>query len=200
MNSDFKPTNSFEIQNSKGLFEKLIQEYLDFDKEHLNPRFAINAAITSWHLTDWTYQEFYKTDTRFQDTREKSKNISGLSKYQDFLKNLCPELEYMRKITNGSKHCKINRENRTEISMGDFSPYDFDRNDFDVPRFIIISDNSNEEIDFEETLKITIEFWKTFLDEQYRKQIDLLLQINHKTIQKCYRFFNIIMQNSVFFH
>lgn len=104
MSENFKPTISFAIENSKGFFEKLHSEYDDFDKEHLNPRFAINAAITSWHLSDWTYQEFFKTDSRFQDSRENGKNISGLSKHQEFLKEICPELEYMRTITNGSKH------------------------------------------------------------------------------------------------
>ncbi len=167
MNGNFKPTNSFEIENSKGFFEKLKAEYDDFDKEHLNPRFAINAAITSWHLSDWTYQEFFKTDSRFQNSMENGKNISGLSKYQEFLKAQCSELEYMRTITNGSEHCKVNQTDRTEISEGDFDPYDFDRHDFDVPRFVIINDATNEEVDFEELLIKTIEFWKVFLEELY---------------------------------
>ena len=167
MNENFKPSNSFEIENSKGFFEKLRAEFDDFDREHLNPRFAINAAITSWHLTDWTYQEFFKTDPRFQDSRENRRNISGLSKYQEFLKESCPELEFMRTITNGSKHCKVNQENRTEVSEGDFSPYDFDRHDFDVPRFVVTNDASNEEVDFEELLVKTMVFWETFIESHY---------------------------------
>lgn len=168
MDENFKPTNSFEIENSKGFYEKLKAEYEDFDKEHLNPRHAINAAITSWHLTDWTYQEFFKTDSRFQDSREEKRNISGLSKYQEFLKESCSELELMRQITNGSKHCKVNRDNRTEISEGHYSSYEYDRNYYDVPRFIIISENNKDEIDFEEILLKTIEFWKIFLEDLYK--------------------------------
>jgi hypothetical protein len=168
MSGNFKPTNSFEIENSQGFFEKLQAEYNDFDKEHLNPRFAINASITSWHLSDWTYQEFFKTDSRFQESIENGKTVSGLSKYQEFLKIQCPELEFMRTITNGSKHCKVNRANRTEISGGDFNQHDFDRHDFHVPRFVIINEATNEEIDFEELLLKTIDFWKIFLGELYR--------------------------------
>lgn len=167
MSNNFKPTKSFEIANSKGFYEKLLEEYNDFDREHLNPRYAINSAITSWHLTDWTYQEFFKLDSRFQDSRENRKTISGLSKYQDYLKAHCPELEYMRAITNGSKHCKVNSENRTEISEGDFDPYEYDRYDFLVPRFVIINDATNEEIYFEDLLLKTIEFWKVFINELY---------------------------------
>jgi hypothetical protein len=162
MNDNFFPSNSFEIKNSKGFFQKLRDEYRDLNKEHINPRFAINCAITSWHLTDWTYQEFYKSDLRFQDSKENGKTISGLVKFQEYLKTSCPELEYMRMITNGSKHCKIDQKHKTVTSTGDFSPYDFSRNDFTVPRFVIINE-IGEEIDFEELLVTTISFWEDLL-------------------------------------
>jgi hypothetical protein len=71
----------------------------------------------------------------------------------------------MRMITNGSKHCKINKQDRTVISLGDFSAYDYDRNDYDVPRFIIINDINSEELDFENLLLKTMDFWKIFLDD-----------------------------------
>jgi hypothetical protein len=162
MNDNFLPSNSFEIKNSKGFFQKLCAEYKDFDEEHLNPRYAINCAITSWHLTDWTYQMFYKTDLQFQDSKEKGKNILGLVKFQEYLKIACPELEYMRMITNGSKHCKINQKHKTITSDGDFSPYDYSRHDYAVPRFVII-DEIGEEIDFEKLLVSTITFWGNLL-------------------------------------
>ena len=167
MNDNFLPRSSFEIQNSKGFFKKLQDEYKDFDKEHLNARFAINCAITSWHLTDWTYQEFFKSDERFQDSRESKKTVSGLSKYQEFVKKTCPELEYMRLITNGSKHCKVNQTHRTIVSEGDYSIYDYSRFDYAVPRFVIANE-VDKEIDFENLLLKTIAFWEGFLDELYR--------------------------------
>ena len=166
MNDNFFPSNTFEIENSKGFFQKLRDEFSDFDKAHLNPRFAINCAITSWHLTDWIYQEFFKKDLRFQDSKENGKYISGLVKFQEFLKISCPELEYMRMITNGSKHCKINQKHKTITSSGDFSPYDFCRHDFSVPRFVIINENE-EEIDFEKLLVATIKYWENLLIELY---------------------------------
>jgi hypothetical protein len=167
MEQPFKPSHSFEIENSQGFYKKLCDEYNDFDKEHLNPRFAINAAINSWHLTDWTFQEFFKSDARFQDSKEEGKSVSGLSKYQEFIKAQCPDLEYMRQITNGSKHCKVNQESRTATSSGDFSPYDFDRHDFAVPRFVIVNDNTGEELDFEDLLVKTIKFWEEYLRDLY---------------------------------
>jgi len=169
MKHTFKLKYAFEIENSKGFFEKLENEYSDFDKEHLNPRHAINCAINSWHLTDWTYQEFYKKDKRFKDSIENGKKVSGLVKYQEYLKKSCPELEHMRNVSNGIKHCKIcniDEKQRTSISKGDFAPYDWNRHDFLVPKFKIIEANG-EEIDFEDVLLKTIEFWRSFIESKY---------------------------------
>jgi len=159
MNKFKNSSLSFEIKNSSDFFNKLIQEYEDFDKQHLNPRHAINCAITSWHLTDWTYHEFYKTDDRFQDYEKADKKgsvkrISSLTSYQQFTLKQCGELEYMKLIANGSKHCVLNDKSlsqKTQISQGDFSPYDFNRHDFNVPRFEIEIDD-NTKVDFEKSL------------------------------------------------
>ena len=55
MSEKINPNLTFEIDSSKKLFNKLLEEYADFDKDHLNPRFAMNCVTNSWHLTDWTY-------------------------------------------------------------------------------------------------------------------------------------------------
>jgi hypothetical protein len=164
------PLMTFEIKTSKDLLKKLLEEYLDFDKQHLNPRFAINCAITAWHLTDWTYYEYYYKDKRFQDTelidkKGCKKKIPGILKYQQFAKKNCPELELMRLITNGIKHCILNdntRKEKTIVKEGDFST-EFSRHDFNVTRFEI-EINKNKKIDFEKTLITVINYWKELLD------------------------------------
>ena len=170
-----EPRHSFEIKNSNDFFNKLLQEYSDFDKQHLNPRHAINCAITSWHLTDWTYHEFYSRHVDFQDSEKIDKKgcvkkISGLLKYQQYITKKCPELEFMRLIANGSKHCLINDKSRTEktsIKGGGFSTA-FSRHALNVPRFEIQKNNS-EKIDFEKTLISTIQFWQLLIEEQENK-------------------------------
>lgn len=166
----FKPNYTFEIRNSKSFYEKLLAEYNDFDKDHLNPRYAMNCAINSWHLSDWTFQEFFKSDNRFQTSYEiiggNKKQISGLSKYQKYVLNICPQLKHMRSITNGTKHCISNKainSEKTEKYIGDYDPSNFCRHDFDVARFIIKLKNGSS-IDFEESLLKTIEFWKKFVE------------------------------------
>lgn len=166
MTEKINPQLTFEIKNSEEFLNKLLEEYNDFDKQYLNPRFAMNCAITSWHMTDWTYHEFFKKDSKFQDSHIKEKNgcvrlISGLLKYQQFTIKNCPDLELMRLITNGTKHCILNDKSRlevTKIHSGDYST-DYSRHDYDVTRFVVKIDE-NKEIDFEKALLKTIDFWK----------------------------------------
>ena len=60
MTNNFNPTFSFEFKNSNDLFENLLEEFKDFENNTKKSRFAINCAINAWHLTDWTFQEYYK--------------------------------------------------------------------------------------------------------------------------------------------
>ncbi|WP_204347110.1 hypothetical protein [Psychroserpens algicola] len=170
MSEKINPNLTFEIDSSKKLFNKLLEEYADFDKDHLNPRFAMNCATDSWHLTDWTYHEFHKSDLRFQDSESIDKNgtkkfISGILKYQQYVSKQCSELEFMRLISNGTKHCILrdkNRKEKTKLKTGDFSHKDYCRHDYDVNRFVIEIDTVN--IDFETTLLKTIEYWRNILE------------------------------------
>lgn len=166
---------SFGIISSRDFFLKLEAEYSDFDKNAISARHAINCALTSWHLTDWTFHEFFAHLPEFAD-KEKLvekldykvlKKISGLTIYQDSLIKKCNELKYMRLIANGSKHCILRNsqiKEKTVLYSGDFSFKDFDRNDFDVDRFQILNDKGST-IDFEDTLVKTINFWRTYIYE-----------------------------------
>ncbi|HAF27841.1 MAG TPA: hypothetical protein DCG75_02235 [Bacteroidales bacterium] len=67
----------------------------------------------------------------------------------------------MRLITNGIKHCVLNdkdRKEKTKIHEGGYS-MDYSRHDYDVTRFVI-QINLKKQLDFEETLLKTIDYWK----------------------------------------
>jgi hypothetical protein len=169
------PKLSFGIISSLDFFHKLEAEYNDFDKNPISARHAINCALTSWHLTDWTFHEFFAHLSEFED-KEKIKykgkdkliiRISGLSIYQDKLIKKCKELKYMRLVANGSKHCILRDpqiKDKTVLYSGDFSFEDFNRHDFDVDRFQIVN-GKRSAIDFEEVLVKTMNFWRTYIDE-----------------------------------
>jgi len=170
MTDEFNPSLSFEFNNSKSLFENLLEEFGDFEINPTKSRFAINCAINAWHLTDWTFQEYFKDDERFQDWEETDKNgckrkFPGVTKYQQHCVKESPNLEYMRLITNGSKHCILNDKSRTEktkLHQGVYSNA-YSRA-YDVSRFII--EDKGEDLDFHAILEVTIEYWKKFFEDK----------------------------------
>ncbi|MDR6966888.1 hypothetical protein J2X31_000888 [Flavobacterium arsenatis] len=170
MIDEFNPSLSFEFNNSNSLFKNLLEEFEDFKRNPTKSRFAMNCAINSWHLTDWTFQEYFKSHEKFQDIIKEDKNgckkkIPGVLKYQQQCVKDCPNLEYMRLITNGSKHCILNDKSltqKTKLHKGVFSNV-FSRQ-HDVSRFII--EDNGKELDFYSILELTIDYWKTFFGYQ----------------------------------
>ena len=167
------PKLSFGIISSRDFFLKLETEYDDFDKNSISARHAINCALTSWHMTDWTFHEFFAHLPEYTDKSKLIdkedfkilKTISGLTLYQDSLIKNCNELKYMRLVANGSKHCILRNsqiKEKTVLYSGDFAFEDYDRRDFDVDRFQILNDNGDI-IDFEDTLLKTIDFWRAYI-------------------------------------
>jgi hypothetical protein len=144
---------SFDIRNSKDFLNKLIEDFDDYLKSDNSSRIAVNCVMTSWHLTDWIYHEF--------------NFISKFPKLKDFqenIKELCPSLQIMQDISNGSKHYKLDRHKPkiqdTERNEGAFdNSFDFS---FDRTMLKIVMPNG-EVVIFDNELKKTIKFWTDYL-------------------------------------
>lgn len=144
---------SFEIKESKDFFIKLEQEFKDLNNCPESSRYALNCAMTSWHLTDWVYHEFnYKA------------RFPKLSDFQEDLKRQCDSLQIMHDISNGSKHYKLTRHipkiSETEMHEGTFDNT-FDST-FDISGLEIIMEDGRTLLFIEEIEK-TIIFWEKFL-------------------------------------
>jgi hypothetical protein len=171
-NVEFNPKLSFQFDTSKKMFDNLLEEYEDFYKNPLSSRFAMNCAIVSWHLTDWTFHEYFKNYERFQDAvkmdkKKKEYTVSGLTFYVQEISKQCPDIEYMRLITNGVKHCILKDQNTkesTKLREGDFCSLDFDFRDFAVQRYVIETKSGAkmEELDYQTILENVISFWTSF--------------------------------------
>lgn len=80
--------HSFEIKTCADMLIKLKEEYSDFEKQPLSSRHAINSAMTSWHLVDWTIIEFenkhgFKIYKRSQ--RKPNDGLLGMEEYRAWL-------------------------------------------------------------------------------------------------------------------
>src|SRR5688572_7858128 len=86
---------SFDIKTSEDFFKKLQEDYSEFCIEKTSSRFALNCAMTAWHLTEWIYNEF---------NSQLSSCFPKLTDFQTDIKKQCPSLQIMHDIANGTKH------------------------------------------------------------------------------------------------
>lgn len=148
---------SFDIKNSKDFFRKLEEHYKEFSTNEVSSRIALNCAMTSWHLSEWIYNEYKET------------NLSTFSKLFDFHKHImleCPSLQIMQDLSNGTKHTKITlyvpEVQNTEKHKGTFD-YTFDFS-FDRSRLNIeLSDGSKT--DFSIEIKKCNNYYRTLIEK-----------------------------------
>lgn len=151
---------SFEITNARQFYNKLIEEYEAFRADPLSSRIAINSAMTAWHLSEWLYEEYQSIlHTKYPNRDSYLLNLRT---------TLCPDLDVMRGIANGSKHCKppsnAQRVQDTAFHGGAFSR-EFSR-DFDVSYLTVTLDDGSV-IAFEDALSRVIAFWKAYLVREF---------------------------------
>jgi hypothetical protein len=148
---------SFNIKSTKDFYNKLKEDFMEYSEDRLSSRKALNFALTAWHLSDWTYNEFKEKLT--------SKHKS-LNSFQANLKKLCPSLQLMHDLTNGTKHYTLTRHKpiikETNLHIGDFNN-DFSR-DFDISS-LVIELHDGTKVHFEDEIIIVMDFWTEYLKE-----------------------------------
>ncbi|MFB9080482.1 hypothetical protein ACFFLS_20320 [Flavobacterium procerum] len=152
------------IEDSTKKLKELIFEYEDFLKDDLVEYKANNLCTNAWHIIDWILVEFV--------------NIHGYQNIGDLRISLyprCNSLKIMHDIANSSKHNNLDRPKAfiktTNIHEGDFCKEDFSSDDFDVSRLEIELEDGTI-LDFNEEIKIVIEFWKSYFSN------DLAIDVN----------------------
>ena len=148
-------TLAFDIQSPKDFFNKLVEDFDEFKKSDNSSRSALNCAMTAWHLTDWIYHNYGL-----------NKKFSKLKNYQAHIKELCPSLQVIHDIANGSRHFKLEyhrpKIETTEKDEGVFdNTFDFT---FDRAMLKIIMKNGDILI-FDDVMTNSISFWKDYILE-----------------------------------
>lgn len=136
---------SFDIQDSRGLFDKLMRDYNLFLADNTSSDKAINFSITAYHLYEWTDSELNKDDK--EKLKEKRKEIQ-----EDF--------QIVRDITNGSKHKDITKYvpklKTAKKHNGGFSSA-FSRG-FDIT-VLLVEMSDGREMYFEDIAERVYTFW-----------------------------------------
>jgi hypothetical protein len=102
------PPKTFAINSSRDMLEKLTREIERFAGSIIRQEVVdhgLNAAMTAWHLTDWTWREIQGSIPRLRNlTARAGTSIRELKQFQEFVKRNCAELAYCEGIVVSTKH------------------------------------------------------------------------------------------------
>ena len=147
---------NFGKDNAKDKYEEFLADYNDYKNDDLNIVKAKRVAVSSWHLVDWTFQEY-----------QSSHNYSELGSYRESLYPDCDSLKIMHDIANTTKHKlltrpKANLKNTKEHKGGFSSDFSFD---FDIS-YLELEKNDGTILRFiEETEKVK-DFWDNYFGDK----------------------------------
>jgi hypothetical protein len=109
------PERPFGLRSCRDMRDKLERELerlaATIDRDELVDH-GINAPLTAWHLTDWTWGDLvHKPELRAQLAREAASNAGSFSldDFRRLVVRLCPDLAYCRIVTNDAKHLGSDR-------------------------------------------------------------------------------------------
>ena len=100
------PPKTFAINSSRDMLEKLKREIERLAGAIIRQEIVDhgqNAAMTAWHLTDWTWREIHSIPLRTL-TANGGMPIRELKQFQEFVKRSCAELAYCEGIAVSTRH------------------------------------------------------------------------------------------------
>jgi hypothetical protein len=102
------PPNTSAINSGRDMIEKLKREIERLAGSVIRQEVVdhgLNAAMTAWHLTHWTWREIQGSIPRVRSvTARAGTPIRELKQFQEFVKRDCPELAYCEGIAVSAKH------------------------------------------------------------------------------------------------
>ena len=90
----------FDIINSRAFYAKLVADFDDFMKEPYSARLALNCAITAYHLHEWVWGDWLKSDYAVW----KVLGIRDKDTFLAWIDRVCPWFPAVQDLANGAKH------------------------------------------------------------------------------------------------
>lgn len=148
---------SFDLTNSIDMLKKLLWDTEEYLKDRSAVYKGLNCAMTAWHLSEWVYHEYQTTAYK------------KLADYQEALKLMCPQLQIMHDISNGTKHYTLSRHvpkvKETKPHEGFYDQSFYDSDFYDVPSLKITME-TNEEYYFPDVVKAVRDFWVNYFETE----------------------------------
>lgn len=91
----------FDIEDSIGFYRLMIENYDDFVENSGSSRHAINCAISAYHMAEWIWGDWLKTD---YSARTKLDGVRDCHSFKKWIDQQTPHFSVVQDIANGSKH------------------------------------------------------------------------------------------------
>jgi len=161
-------SHSFEIKTAGQFLRKLEEDYRDFEAKPLSSRFAINCAMTAWHLREWVWAQQLKGNSGEQN-RKFSRAFKDFKEFDAFLFDVCPEFHILQAICNGSKHFQVSGNVATTFSARvdlSASPRRFGRPEKGVAGLWVSIKDNKRLVKFHDVLGQILKFWQSKLQSE----------------------------------
>ena len=158
----------FGITTADDFFAKLEADYGDFKAQPDSARLALNCIITAFHLHEWVWGRWLKSDT---DAKQKI-GIASMESFRAWLDGQWPGFIVVQELTNGAKHLKTMKNVKETNRVSGFGRGPYGVGPFGSSYLLIdYGDNTAaQRWDTAETLlDETLVFWRKFFNT-YRIQ------------------------------
>jgi hypothetical protein len=153
-----------DIVTSRDLLCKLEAGHAEFKSNPDSARHALNCIITAYHLHEWVWGDWLKTD---YDAMCKLGIRSQLSSFAEWLERQWLDFGIVRDLTNGAKH--FNRSTKLETQrvagygIGPFGVGPYGRPYLLIDRGAQKSDRARWRT-ADELIDEAVGFWRSFFD------------------------------------
>ena len=167
----------FSIDTSRDFLAKLEADFADYEKEPGSGRLALNCAMTAYHLHEWVWGDWLKTDYAVR----KALGIRDSNTFLAWIDKACPWFFAIQGLTNGAKHFIRNqpfqarRVSRPPFML-DAPGAGFDEGAWDGPMPYVVAGNEFLLFDFgpeaaehqwmptSMLLEVVVRFWREFFE------------------------------------
>jgi hypothetical protein len=149
----------FDIATSRDFLLKLEAEYADFKAQPDSARHALNCIITAYHLGEWVWGDWLKTNN---ELRQKLA-IDSKQTFDSWLDASMPAYALLQKMANGEKHfVRPTIEKTQRIAGYGCGPYGGGR--YGQPYLLIDYGTETQEswITAEQLIDESVGFWREF--------------------------------------
>ncbi|MCC8954394.1 hypothetical protein H8B02_13325 [Bradyrhizobium sp. Pear77] len=153
----------FDIKNSKDFLEKLYEDYADYESNRKSARLAINAALTSYHLAEWVWGDWLKTDY----ATWRKLGIRDEDTFKAWLDKECFYFPVMQRIANGSKHF-VRSEQKSTLKSGGYGEGGYGAGGYGEASLqieVINADGDSVWLDAQGLIEDVLIFWREFFKE-----------------------------------